>query len=438
MKVAMHLLTIFLFIATLKFSYAAQGCITQGCSPNKAQADIVFLIDTSSSMGPDNFPLLQQFLYTLASDLTLGSGTDQSQLAFITFSQDAKTYGTLAQGNSISAVNNTIASLTFGGYSLREITKALKAEETIITAANGFRATAKKLLIAILADTFTGEEPDHNSLLTSIRGKYDALLSIGIGTNAIQFAYTDITYFSGISGDTFFITGFDQLDFARLWIERNACPTYHAPTTYIPTTPIPTQPSGVTCTLSALKYDIYLILDISNIMATADFNALKSAVSSFVNQYSIDNGNTQVALIAVSVDPQNYYTGFHLGQHKSSVLTAISMLTQEPNNGQALDLAFKVADAAYFQKYANGANTPLVVYVTGNTNFDKDPSSTVSSLKAKYGLNIVTVQFTTGADKTKLQSLSGGSSCTIDATTSASRALLPKTLEQLTCSKSFC
>uniref|UniRef100_A0AC34GVR5 VWFA domain-containing protein n=2 Tax=Panagrolaimus sp. ES5 TaxID=591445 RepID=A0AC34GVR5_9BILA len=434
----MYLLTSFLLIATLHFSLAAQGCVSQSCSPSKAQADIVFLIDTSSSLGEANFPLVQQFLYNLAADLTLGSGTDHSQLAFITFSQDAKTYGTLTQGNSLSAVNSTIASLTRGGYALREITKALKAEETIVTSANGLRTKSKKLLVAILADTFTGEEPDHNNLLTNIRGKYDALLSIGIGTNAIQFAYTDITYFSGIAGDTFFITGADQLDFARLWVERNACPTYHAPTTYVPTTIAPTQPPGVTCTLANLKYDIYLILDISNVMSTADFNALKSAVTSFVYQYSIDNGNTQVALIAVSADPQNYYTGFHVGERKSNVLTAISMLTQEPSNGQSLDLAFKVADAAYFQSYANLSNMQLVVYITGNTNFDKDPTSTISSLKSKYGLNIVTVQFTTAADKTKLQSISGGSSCTIDATTSDLRSSLPKTLEQLTCSKSFC
>jgi uncharacterized protein YegL len=434
----MNFFAIFLFISTLSFTFAAQGCITQTCSPKKAQADIVFLIDTSSTLGRDNFPMIQKFLYQLAGDLSLGSGVDQTQLAFITYSQDAKTYGTLAQGNSASAVNATIASLTFGGYSLREISKALKAEETIITASNGLRQNAKKLLVAIIAGTFTGEEPDHNNLLTNIRGKYDALLSIGIGTNAVQFAYTDITYFSGLAGDTFFITGTDQLDFAQLWIERNACPAYHTPTTFIPTTPAPTQPTGVTCTLSNLKYDIYLILDTSNVMAKADFSALKSAVTNFIYQYSIDNGNTQIALIAVSVDPQNYYTGFHTGQRKSTVLNVVSMLTQEPSNGQALDLAFRVADNAFFQSYANGSNTQLVIYATGNTNFDKDPTSTVAGLKAKYGLNIITVQFTTGADKTKLQALSGGASCVIDATTPALRASLSTTLEQLTCSKTFC
>jgi uncharacterized protein YegL len=434
----MHFFAIFSFFAILSFSLAAKGCVTQTCSPNKAQADIVFLIDTSSSIGRDNFPQVQTFFYNLAADLSLGSGVDQSQLAFITYSQDAKTYGTLAQGNTASAVNNTIASLTYGGYSLREITKALKAEETIVTAANGLRSNAKKLLIAIIADTFTGEEPDHNNLLTNVRAKYDAVLAVGVGTNAIQFAYSDVTYFSKLPGDTFFATGVDQLDFARLWIERNACPAYHAPTTYIPSTPAPTQPTGVTCTLTNLKYDIYLILDTSNAMQKSDFNALKSAVTNFIYQYGIDNGNTQIALIAVSVDPQNYYTGFHTGQRKSTLLTVISMLTQESTSGQALDLAFKIADNAFFQTYANGSNTQLVIYATGNTNFDKDPTSTVAALKSKYGLNIVTVQFTTSADKTKLQSISGGSSCTIDATTSDLRASLPKTLEQLTCSKTFC
>lgn len=143
-------LVFFVVLNFLTILFAAKGCVNQQCASTVAESDVVFLIDTSTSMGADNFAQVQNLLYNLVADLTVGSTSDKSRLAFITFSQDAKTYGGLDAGATASAINSTIANLKFDNYGLREITKALTAEEQIITS---FRATAKKLLIAILADT---------------------------------------------------------------------------------------------------------------------------------------------------------------------------------------------------------------------------------------------------------------------------------------------
>uniref|UniRef100_A0AC34Q5L1 VWFA domain-containing protein n=1 Tax=Panagrolaimus sp. JU765 TaxID=591449 RepID=A0AC34Q5L1_9BILA len=423
-------LIFYLFFNVLTVLFAAKGCVNQQCAANVAESDAVFLIETSTSMGADNFAKVQNLLYNLVADLSIGSTLDKSRLAFITFSQDAKTYGGLDAGATASAVNATIGSLNFDNYGFREMSKALTAEEQIITS---LRATAKKLLIAIVADTFTGVEPSANGLLDKVRSRYDALLSIAVGPQAIQYAYTDVTTFSGTPADSFFVSGVDQLDFAKLWIERNMCPTYHASTPYVTTTLPVTQPSGVTCQLNTLTYDIYLVVDTSKSMSSSDFAAMKQSVRDFVREYSVNDNKTQFGLIAVSVDPQRYYTGFHAGQNMNSMLNALNLLTQEPTSGQSFDMALQVIDAAFLSTYGNDGKVQLLVYFTGNTNFDKDPSGTVSKLKTKYGLKFAAVQYTSNADATKLTNISGGAACTIDATSSDKRATLGATLENLTC-----
>ncbi|KAE9554580.1 hypothetical protein FO519_002219 [Halicephalobus sp. NKZ332] len=410
---------------------AAPGCITYPCAPEVAGADVVFLIDTSLSMGADNFAGIQNMLYTLAGDFkNFGSGNDNNRMAFITFSQDATTYGGLDAATSASAVNTTISKLTYDQFDLREITKALTSEESTMN----LRSSAKKLLVAFISNPFTGTEPSANGLLDKVRGKYDALLAVGVGSKAIQFAYNDVTTISGTPQDAFFVTSKDQIDFVRLWIVTNACKNYHASTPAATTTPAVTQPTGLpdNCMLNTLNYDIYLVVDTSNQMSTDDFTALKQSVIDFVREYSVNDGKTQFGLVGVSVDPQRYYTGFHTGQTMSSLVNALNLITQEPSSGQAFDLALKVIDVAYLATYGSDSKTQLVIYFSGNTNFDTDPSSDVSSLKSKYNVNFVTVQYSSKADKDKLSKISG-SGCTFDATDSAKRAALGFSLESLTC-----
>jgi len=430
----MKILLLFLFLGV---TVATPDCTKLPCAPDLAGPDIVFLIDNSRSMGEDNFVAIQNILYSVAADLkNFGSDADKSRVAFITYSQNATTYGGLDAANSLTDVNSTIASLTYGGYDSRDMTSALTAEESIIT----LRPTAKKLLIAFIASSYTGTEPSYNGLLDKVRAKYDALLAIGVGPRSIQDGYDDIITFTGTPGDAFFVTSKDQLDFARLWIVLNTCKEYHPPVPTTTTTLPVTQPTGLPngCQLKNLNYDIYLIVDTSNVMTADDFNSLKQYLTDFVREYSVDDQKTQFGLIGVAVDPQRYYTGFHSSQTMNTMVEALKLMTQEPSSGQAFDLALKVVDAAYLSTYANDTKTQLFIYVTANTKFDNNPNNDVSSLRSKYNAKFVTVQYTSNADAGALTQISGGAACNIDATDSTKRANLAFNLETLTCSQAFC
>ena len=143
----MKILLLFLFLGV---TVATPDCTKLPCAPDLAGPDIVFLIDNSRSMGEDNFVAIQNILYSVATNLkNFGSDADKSRVAFITYSQNATTYGGLDAANSLTDVNSTIASLTYGGYDSRDMTSALTAEESIIT----LRPTTKKLLIAFIASS---------------------------------------------------------------------------------------------------------------------------------------------------------------------------------------------------------------------------------------------------------------------------------------------
>uniref|UniRef100_A0A7E4ZUC5 VWFA domain-containing protein n=1 Tax=Panagrellus redivivus TaxID=6233 RepID=A0A7E4ZUC5_PANRE len=416
--------------------FAATACVQQQCSPKVAEADIVFLLDTSESLGEANFNKVKTFLFQIAADFTIGAGTDQTQVAFITYSQSAQTYGDL--GKTAAAVNSTITSLSYDGYGFRDISSALNSAKTVI---KSLRSGAKKLLVAVIADTFTGTNPSDNGVLDQFKQDYDAVLTLGIGLKAIQYAYDDVTRFSTNAYDAFFINEAEHLDFARLWIERNACPAYHAPTVPPTTTVVPTQPSSVSCTVNTLEYDIYLVIDASTGLSYADFNTLKSNIISFIQVFGVNSGATQFGVVSVAADPQRYYTGFHAGQTMGQVLSTVKLMAQEESSQQALNLALVVSDMAYMANYAAAGGSKkqqLLIYFTGNTNFDVDPTDEITSLKTKYNLNVLTVRYATAADADKLAKLSGGASCVIDATDAAKRSQLAATLEQFTCSKNFC
>uniref|UniRef100_A0A0K0FW71 VWFA domain-containing protein n=1 Tax=Strongyloides venezuelensis TaxID=75913 RepID=A0A0K0FW71_STRVS len=105
----MKIYLLFLLVLTVNCSNI---CNRIPCAPNRLYADIVSIIDSSSSMGNGLFDGVKQFLYDIATNVTIGSGEDNTQMAFYTFSKNGKSYGTLNNGSNKDSVISTINSLT--------------------------------------------------------------------------------------------------------------------------------------------------------------------------------------------------------------------------------------------------------------------------------------------------------------------------------------
>ncbi|PAV72008.1 hypothetical protein WR25_22448 [Diploscapter pachys] len=210
--------------------------------------------------------------------------------------------------------------------------------------------------------------------------------------------------------NAFFAYNFDQLPYAAQWTFNFGCPGVQQSTLTPTTTPAPTQDPSVPCQLSTLNYDVYMIVDTSAQIQAADFSALKQALAGFVNPFPIGDGKTQFAIVANSVDSELYYTGFHNGQDRGYVLDTINQLLQDGSNGQSLKLSLQAIQGAYLNQRYPTANK-LIVYFTGNTNWDQDPNQLMNQIKANFTVSSVAVQWTSSADVNQLSNLVGGSNC---------------------------
>ncbi|PAV75263.1 hypothetical protein WR25_03634 isoform F [Diploscapter pachys] len=199
--------------------------------------------------------------------------------------------------------------------------------------------------------------------------------------------YKHVLIVTSADANAFFAYNFDQLPYAAQWAFNFGCPGVQQSTLTPTTTPAPTQDPSVPCQLSTLNYDVYMIVDTSAQIQAADFSALKQALVGFVNPFPIGDGKTQ---------------GY--------VLDTINQLLQDGSNGQSLKLSLQAIQGAYLNQRYPTANK-LIVYFTGNTNWDQDPNQLMNQLKANFTVSSVAVQWTSSADVNQLSNLVGGSNC---------------------------
>uniref|UniRef100_A0AC35TQQ3 VWFA domain-containing protein n=1 Tax=Rhabditophanes sp. KR3021 TaxID=114890 RepID=A0AC35TQQ3_9BILA len=350
-------------------------------------------------MANGNFDAVKSTLASIAAAVTIGSGEDEVQMSFYTFSKTAKSYGLLSAGNSNASVQAIINTISFDGYGDRNIDQAITIEESEVTAANGLRSAARKILLIFSGDGFTGPLPSNSGSLQALQGKYDEVISIGMGSAAIKNNIDELSNFAG-SGENLFFTGApDQLQYVQLAILKNACYNFKPNASPAPTTAKPTQSPSVSCDVSTLSYDIFLILDNSNVLADGVFQAIKQQLVDFVAPYSLGS-KTQVGVYAVALDIQMYYTSFENRQSGAYVLSALQNMAQGTNGKQQ-----------------------LVVYITGNTNFDVSPVAALQKMHSQYGVNSLVVKAGSSASATSLKPLAGGASCIYDVTASGSAGI---------------
>ncbi|CAJ0580978.1 unnamed protein product, partial [Mesorhabditis spiculigera] len=423
-------------LATILALVAAVGatsvCLPQNCSPKNLVADFVFMVDASEALSKDEFEAVKELLMNMSSSLTIGPTA--SQVAIYTYATQIRSAGLLNDLNKLDALQQAIGNMRYEGTEDRQLYLAIQQEEIDVTAANGFRAAAKKVLVVIEGDEFTGQSP-FNRQLDTVRAKYDMILVVGVGEQAIRNNYEQTKKLAGDNTDVFWSFNTDHLAYVQLWIQNNACPNSHvAPTTPMPTT-VPTPAPGVPCKVETLNYDVYLVVDSSLAVTADDFAAMKKTISQFISVYPVGDKNVNFGLLTVSMDTELYYTGFHNTQDRSLLLSAISYLNQDGSNGQALLLTLRAITKSYL---VNNYSTPnkLVVYFSGNTNFDQDPTAQAASIASQYGVQFLAVKWNAGADKTKLSAVTGGDKCVYDAT--ANRDGTATWLQTQLCQKTGC
>ncbi|XP_069140172.1 uncharacterized protein [Argopecten irradians] len=171
-----------------------------------APADLVFLVDESSSIGASNFQVQKDFVKSLINNPVIADNieTGLMQVALVTFSRDPiKRFGL----NTYTTAQDMFDNIDSIPYNQRgtEIEKGLKfVRQNTLTEAEGARAEAPKIVI-LLTDGSSSDNSENEANL--LRDMDVTLLVIGIGN-------VDMVQLKAIAGDDKFLFTVD--DFSEL------------------------------------------------------------------------------------------------------------------------------------------------------------------------------------------------------------------------------
>lgn len=208
-----------------------------GCD---SRVDVVFILDESGSIWPEDFLKQRQFLVRLVEDWTLGP--DAVQVGLITFSYAPTSRFFLGQYHDknklIDAVNNVTQTGggTYTNFALERLhTEFFKPE-------NGARSGVGKMSI-IITDGESYDTDETAAEARMARSKGITLVAIGVGENVDSGELQAIASINEENKKLVFsVRDFDALDDIRLKVTTATCPK--APTTPIPTTQPPPPQYG--------------------------------------------------------------------------------------------------------------------------------------------------------------------------------------------------
>ncbi|EFO99808.1 hypothetical protein CRE_18801 [Caenorhabditis remanei] len=426
-------LQLFLVSLLVVSTSASHICLETSCSSFNVEADIVLVVDASNAYDQATFEQIRTFLLNFVSSLTV-TPLD-SQIALYAYGSSAQTVASLTDGSSLASIqakiNNT---LKYQGSSERNLFQALSKVQAEVSSMSGLRSSDyKKVLVVLSGDSWTGNTVIGSSMLTQLKQKFNVILSVGFGSKALANLNSQLPQLTTASMNTFFAATPDQLTYVSAWLATLSCPNVQFSTVSPAPTTVPTQSPSVSCPLSTLSYDVYLIVDVSNKASAADFAAMKTAIHNFVAPFAFGSLGANFALVATGIDSQLFFTNFHNGQSRYDVLSAIDTLLQDDQPGQTLNLALSAIQGYLSQPTT--ASKKVLAYFTSTTAWDVSPIATMTTLKSKYGLSPMAVQWSASAGTSDLTNLVGGASCVNVVSNKAATATW---LQNKMCSKVFC
>uniref|UniRef100_K7FNG1 VWFA domain-containing protein n=1 Tax=Pelodiscus sinensis TaxID=13735 RepID=K7FNG1_PELSI len=278
--------------------------IVQLIRPGKAlkgmRADIMFLVDSSGSIGQDNFLKIKSFMKELVNKTDIGP--DRVQVGVIQFSGSNKEEFQLNQYSSkddiFSAIErmSLIGEITLTGGALTFVSNYFKPSK-------GARQGVKKFLILIT----DGEAQDEVRLpATALREQGVTIYSVGV-FNANKNQLEEI---SGQRELVFYVENFDILQYIEdeiiseltTWLHRGA--------------------EGDIKSKRIERLDVVFLIDESGSISVLQYETMKDFMITLVNNSDVAPDRVQFGAVKYSDEPQTF---FFLNQYdtKSKIVEAI-------------------------------------------------------------------------------------------------------------------
>ncbi|KAM3614607.1 uncharacterized protein V6R79_016766 [Siganus canaliculatus] len=256
------------------------------CDPKECKkvekADIIFLVDDSTSISTSEFRSMQTFMESIVNRAAVG--TDLTRFGIILYSTHPKSIFTLKQGRSKRQVLETITNITRsrGNTNTGE---ALKYSQEFFNADYGGRKAQKvPQILMVITD---GDATDHSKLKPSS----DALRQNGISVLSVGVKKANRTQLMIMAGgdesNVFYVTTFVDLETLYKKISPKLC---------------------TTSTLKSIcKSDTVFLLDRSGSITSTNHTVVKNFAVELLKSFSSSKMSVQVGVAQFSKEPQHEF-----------------------------------------------------------------------------------------------------------------------------------
>ncbi|KAM5291861.1 collagen alpha-6(VI) chain [Ctenodactylus gundi] len=353
-------------------------CSEEACRDMKA--DIMFLVDSSGSIGPENFSKMKIFMKNLVNKSQIGA--DRVQIGVVQFSDINKEEFPLNKFRSQSDISNAIDQMAHIGD--RTLTgSALTFVSQYFSPTKGARPNVRKFLILIT----DGEAQD------IVKAPAEALRQEGIIIYSVGVFGSNVTQLEEISGRremVFYVENFDILQHIEDELVLGIC-----------------SPREECKRIEVL--DVVFVIDSSGSIDYDEYNIMKDFMIGLVKKADVGKHQVRFGALKYADDPQVL---FYLDDLDTKMDVISVLQNDQPMGGntytaEALGFADHMFTEPRGSRLHNGVPQVLIVITDGESHDAEKLNTTAKALRDK-GILVLAVGIA-GANPVELLAMAGSS-----------------------------
>ncbi|NWY53904.1 CO6A6 protein, partial [Chionis minor] len=378
MKNRVYFVHDFDLLEDIKNEVAQKICTIEACKEMKA--DVMFLMDSSGSIGNENFQKMKNFMRELVNETDVGA--DRMQFGVVQFSHEPKeefklnSYST--KRDILSAIDRVspLQSTTLTGEALKFMLKYFQAS-------SGSRHAVKKVLILIT----DGESQDE------VKAPATVLQNKGINIYAVGVFNANKTQLEEISGKremVFYVENFDILKQIKSNLMFDLC----------------SSPPDDQCK-RVERLDVVFVMDSSGSISSLQYQIMKDFMIALVNRSDVGPDGVQFGALKYSDKPA---TLFYLNKYTTKQGITEAIQRDDPLGGRTYTAEALIHSEMFFteehgSRKSKGVPQVLIVITDGDSH-DEDMLDDVAQRLRNKGITIYAVGVK-GANRNELLTMAG-------------------------------
>uniref|UniRef100_A0A8C5KDP2 Collagen, type VI, alpha 6 n=1 Tax=Jaculus jaculus TaxID=51337 RepID=A0A8C5KDP2_JACJA len=353
-------------------------CAEEACKDMKA--DIMFLVDSSGSIGPENFSKMKIFMKSLVSKSQIGP--DRVQIGVVQFSDDSKEEFQLNKFMSQSDISNAIDQMAHIGETTMT-GSALTFVSRYFSPSKGARPNVRKFLILIT----DGEAQD------VVKEPAEALRQEGVIIYSVGVFGSNVTQLEEISGRpemVFYVENFDILQHIEDDLVLGIC-----------------SPREECKRIEVL--DVVFVIDSSGSIDDQEYSIMKEFMIGLVKKADVGRNRVRFGALKYADDPEVLFYLDDLGTKLEvmSVLQNDQPLGGNTYTAEALAFSDHMFTEARGSRLHKGVPQVLIVITDGESHDAEKLNATAGALRDK-GILVLAVGIA-GANQEELLAMAGSS-----------------------------